>query len=191
MKTHHIKARSVLVRRHGWRSFLECFPIPDVDRSADCVFSASHMCRVADISMQTAFVVHELPPDPHSGEMVFAVAGLAQNIKRDVSISFSSTATICMESNGGISCLRTDIMAMPFASSLYIGSSSGRAQGICGAETTSSTSWRSSWNTSRKRLGSAAQKLWRWKMKLSPGNSLPSMLLEVRCIFIRRTSSVD
>ncbi|KAF8837875.1 hypothetical protein BDN67DRAFT_150050 [Paxillus ammoniavirescens] len=133
-KTHLIKARSVLVRRHGWRSFLECFPIPDVDHSADHVLSASHIGRVADISMQTAFVVHESPPDPQNGEIEFAVAGLAENIKRDVSVSSFSTATICLESDGGVSCLRTDIMAMPFASSLYLGSSSGHARGICGAE---------------------------------------------------------
>jgi hypothetical protein len=92
------------------------------------------MGRVADISMQTAFVVHESPPDPQSGEIEFAIAGLAENIKRDVSVSSFSTAAICLESNGGISCLRTDIMAMPFASSLYLGSSSGHARGICGAE---------------------------------------------------------
>ncbi|KIK73254.1 hypothetical protein PAXRUDRAFT_178900, partial [Paxillus rubicundulus Ve08.2h10] len=113
-------------------TLLECFPVPDVDRSTDCVFSASHMCRVADISMQTAFVVRESPPDPHSGEIEFVVAGLAENIRRDVSISSFSTATIRLESNGGISCLRTDIMAMPFASSLYVHSSSGHARGIWG-----------------------------------------------------------
>ncbi|KAF9235603.1 hypothetical protein BU15DRAFT_64700 [Melanogaster broomeanus] len=127
--THVVKARSVLVRGRGWMSFLECFPINQ--HPASDVLYSSHKGRVVDILMQVPFVIHESPPDPVTGEVEFAVAGLAENALRDASGLTLSIATISLQHNGGILCERTDVIPIPQALSLHLDSSSGHVRGIC------------------------------------------------------------